>query len=82
LAKKPNAKATELVQQARGLAFTPVVGAGMAGNKEFLALFTANKKDAAVNKQVTGLEDRWNGHARENYEKARTLAEQALAMAR
>jgi len=82
LAKKPNAKATELVQQARGLAFTPVVGAGMAGNKEFLALFTANKKDASVNKQVTGLEDRWNSHARENYEKARALAEQALAMAR
>ena len=82
LAKKPNAKAAELVQQARGLAFTPVVGAGVAGDKEFLALFTANKKDAAVNKQVTGLEDRWNSHARENYERARTLAEQALAMAK
>ena len=32
----------------------------MAGDKDFLALFTANKKDAAVNKQLTGLEDRWN----------------------
>ena len=71
-----------MAQQARGLAFTPVVGAGMAGNKEFLALFTANKKDAAVNKQVTGLEDRWNSHARENYDRARSLAEQALSMAK
>jgi hypothetical protein len=32
----------------------------MAANKDFLTLFTANKKDAAVNKQVTGLEDSWN----------------------
>jgi hypothetical protein len=54
----------------------------MAGNKDFLALFTANKKDAAVNKQVTGLEDRWNSHARDNYGRAKTLAEQALGQVR
>ncbi len=82
LAKKPNAKASELLKQARDLAFAPVVGSGLAGDKDFLALFTANKKDASVNKQVTGLEDRWNTHARGNYERARTLAEQALGMAR
>ena len=82
LAKKPNAQASTLLQQARGLAFQPIVGSGLAGDAEFLKLFTANKKDAAVNKQVTGLEDRWNSHARENYDKARALAEQALALAR
>ena len=82
LAKKPNAAAAALVKQARDLAFSPVVGAGMAGNKDFLAVFTANKKDAAVNKQVTGLEDSWNRHAQENYQRARQLAEQALAAAR
>lgn len=82
LAKKPNAAASALVKQARSLAFSPVVGQGMAGNADFLALFTKNKKDAAVNKQVTGLEDTWNRHAKENYERARTLAEQALAQAR
>ena len=82
LAKKPNARAADLVKQARGLAFAPVVGSGLAGDKDFLALFTANKKDAAVNKQVTGLEDRWNSHARDNYERARGLAEQALALAK
>jgi hypothetical protein len=54
----------------------------MAGDKDFLALFAANKKDAAVNKQVTGLEDRWNAAARENYAKARALAEQAGALLR
>lgn len=82
LAKKPNPQAAALVKQAREAAFTPVVGSGMAGNKEFLALFTANKKEAAVNKQVTGLEDRWNSGARDNYARAKALAEQALGLAR
>ena len=82
LAKKPNAAAAMLMKQARDLAFSPVVGAGMAGDKDFLALFTANKKDAAVNKQVTGLEDNWNGKARDNYVRARALAEQALSQAK
>jgi phosphoglycerate transport regulatory protein PgtC len=82
LARKPNAQAAALVKQAREAAYTPVVGSGMAGNKEFLALFTANKKEAAINKQVTGLEDRWNSGARDNYARARTLAEQALGLAR
>ena len=79
LAKKPNAAGAALVKQARDLAFSPVVGMGLAGDKNFLALFTANKKDAAVNKQVTGLEDNWNAKARDHYTRARQFAEQALA---
>lgn len=82
LAKKPNAKAAELVKQARERAFSPVVGSGLAGDKDFLDLFTANKKEAKINKQVTGLEDRWNSHARDNYAQAQALAEQALGMLR
>lgn len=82
LAKKPNAQAAGLIKQARGLAFEPVVGSGLAGDKEFLALFTANKKEAKVNQQVTGLEDRWSTHARASYERAQALAEQALGLAK
>ena len=82
LARKPNANAAALVKQARDLAYSPVVGQGMAANKDFLALFTANKKDAAVNKQVTGLEDTWNRRARESYERARVMAEQATSQSR
>ncbi|QNK69340.1 ABC transporter substrate-binding protein [Variovorax sp. PAMC26660] len=82
LAKKPNAQGQALLKQARDLAFTPLVGASLASDKDFLALFTANKKDAASNKQVTGLEDRWNSQARDHYERARGFAEQALATAR
>ena len=77
-----DAAAAALVKQARELAYSPVVGAGMAGDKNFLALFTANKKDAAVNKQVTGLEDNWNAKARDHYGRAKALAEQALAQAK
>jgi len=47
-----------------------------------LALFAANKKDAAVSKSVTGLENYWNNSARQNYERAKSLAEQALAAAK
>lgn len=82
LAKKPNAQAATLVKQARELAFSPVVGPQMAADKNFLALFTANKKDAAVNKQVTGLEDRWSTHSRDNYQRAKALAEQAAGLLR
>ncbi len=79
LAKKPNAYAAGLIKQARDAAFSPVVNAQKAADKEFLALFAANKKDAAVSKSVTGLENHWNNSARQNYERARSLAEQALA---
>ncbi|NBZ99319.1 MAG: extracellular solute-binding protein [Betaproteobacteria bacterium] len=79
LAKKTNANASELLKQAREAAFSPVVNAQKAADKEFLALFAANKKDAAVSKSVTGLENYWNNSARQNYERAKSLAEQALA---
>ncbi len=82
LAKKPSAPAAALLKQARDLAFSPVVGQTLAGNKDFLKLFTANKKDAEVNKQITGLEDRWNSGARDNYARAKALAEQALGLLR
>ena len=46
---------------------------------DFLKLFAANKKEVAVAKQVTGLEESWNRKARENYTKAAELAQQATA---
>ncbi|WP_397545536.1 ABC transporter substrate-binding protein [Roseateles oligotrophus] len=82
LAKKPNTNGQALLKQARDLAFTPIAGSGLAGDKNFLALFTANKKDAAAGKQLTGLEDRWSSQARDNYARAKSFAEQALATAR
>ena len=79
LQKKPNPEGLALLKQARDLAFAPAVGAGLAGDKSFLALFTANKKDASANKELTGLEDRWNAKAKDNYARAEAMAKQAGA---
>ena len=79
LAKKPNAKGAQLLKEAREAAYTPVVDTAKVADQAFLALFAANKKDAAVNKGVTALENHWNTSARQNSERARGLAEQALA---
>ncbi len=82
LAKKANPKAAALLNEARATAFTAVVDAAKVLDKDFLATFAASKKDAAVNKRVTALEDHWNTSARNNYERARGLAEQALGLAK
>ena len=82
LAKKPNVEGKALVKQARDLAFAPIVNESLVKDPKFLETFTRNKRDAAVNKQVTGLEDSWNTKARSNYERARELAGKAAAMAR
>jgi phosphoglycerate transport regulatory protein PgtC len=82
MAGKTSAQAAELIKQARALAFTPIVSSQLAGQKEFLKLFASNKKEVAVSKQVTGLEESWNRKARENYAKASDLAQQASALVR
>lgn len=77
LAGKSNAQAAELIKQARALAFSPIVSSGLAGQADFLKLFASNKKEVAVSKQITGLEESWNRKARENYTRAVELAQQA-----
>ena len=79
LAGKSNPQAAELIKQARALAFAPVVSSSLAGQKDLLKVFASNKKEVAISKQVTGLEESWNRKARENYAKATELAQQAAA---
>jgi hypothetical protein len=73
---KPNAQASELIRQARELAFTPIVSSSLASQPDFLKLFASNKKEVAVSKQITGLEESWNRKA------ARTTQEAELAQQR
>jgi len=80
LAGKSNPQAADLVKQARALAFAPVVSSSLAGQKDFLKVFASNKKEVAVSKQVTGLEESWNRKSRESYAKAIELAQQASAL--
>ncbi|HTN48131.1 MAG TPA: extracellular solute-binding protein [Burkholderiaceae bacterium] len=79
---KPNPQASELIRQAREIAYAPVVTASLASQPDFLKLFASNKKEVAVTKQITGLEESWNRKARENYAKAGELAQQAASVVR
>lgn len=82
LAHKHQPQAAALIKRARDLAFSPVVGPQLAVDRNFLATFSANKKNASANLQSTGLEDRWSGLARDRYQAAQTLAFQASALLR
>lgn len=82
LKAKPNPKGAELLAQARSLAYTSLVGEANVKNEEFLALFRKNRRDVEVSKQLTGLEQMWATKARENYERARGLAQQAQGLAK
>ena len=82
LKAKPNAQGSALVKQARDVAYAPLVGEANAKSEEFLELFRKNRRDVAVSKQLTGLEQLWATKARDNYERARGLAEQAKSMAK
>lgn len=77
LAKKPNAKGQALLDEAKQLAWSPVLTAEQAASAELQALFAADKKDSAVNQQLSKLQGEWNTLAKANYEKAVALAKQA-----
>ena len=82
LKAKPNAHGGELLAQARSLAYSPLVGQDNAANEEFLELFRKSRRDVAVSKQLTGMEQMWADKARANYERARQLADEARGLAK
>jgi len=75
-----NAQAAELLKQARGFAYAPLVGQDNVKNEQFLELFRKNRRDVAVSKQLTGQEELWANKAKSNYAKATELAGQAAAL--
>ncbi len=80
LAAKPNTRAAELIKQARDFAYTSLVNEKNVKDPEFLELFRKNKKDVAVAKQLTGMEELWNSKAKANYARAEQLANEASAL--
>ena len=80
LAGKPNARAAELLKQARNFAYASLVDEKNVNDKQFLELFRKNKKDVAVAKQLTGLEELWNSKAKANYARAEELAHEASSL--
>ena len=82
LKARPNARGSELLAQARSLAYTPLVGADNVKNPEFLELFRKSRRDVAVAKELTGMEQLWSEKARANYVRAKQLADEARGLAR
>ena len=82
LSAKPNAQGHKLLEEARDLAYTPIVSEEKSKDKDFIALFRDTKRDALKTKQLTGLEEYWGSTARKNYARAVELANQAAALAK
>jgi len=82
LKARPNARGSELLAQARSLAYTSLVGAENVKNPEFLELFRKSRRDVEVSKQLTGMEQIWSEKARANYERAKQLADEARGLAK
>ncbi len=82
LASRPNAEGKRLLDEARRLAFTPVVGEDKVRDDAFVAVFRDTKRSAEKQKQMTALEEYWGREARRNYEQATELARKAAALAR
>lgn len=77
LAAKPSAKGKELLEQAKSLAYTPLVGEANVKDEQFLELFRKSRRDVAVAKELTGMEQIWANKAKANYDKALELANEA-----
>ncbi len=58
------------------------MGADNVKNPEFLELFRKSRRDVAVSKQLTGMEQMWSEKARANYERAKQLADEARGLAK
>ena len=77
LAAKPSAKGKELLEQAKSLAYSPLVGEANVKDEQFLELFRKSRRDVAVAKELTGMEQIWANKAKANYDKALQLANEA-----
>jgi phosphoglycerate transport regulatory protein PgtC len=82
LAKKPNAQARKLVDQAKDLVAAVPIDEARANDRKFAAIFEKErlKQTDVVPKRQAEVEEEWDRLTKENYAKARELAEQALSM--
>jgi len=75
--KRLGGKASPQLDEARKLAFSPVVDDKQIADKTLLALFKADKKDEAASKQKAKVEEEWAAKAKGNYARAMELANSA-----
>ncbi len=77
LGAKPSGEAAKLLDEAKKLAWSPVLNAKQVSDPELVAVFAGNKKDAEISQKLSKLQGDWNRQAGENYGKAAALAQQA-----
>ena len=75
--KRLGGRASVQLDEARKLAFSPPVTDAQTKDKTLLALFKADKKDAAATAQKTKVEEVWAQKVKANYAKAVELASAA-----
>jgi len=79
IAKKDNAQAKALVQEARALIAAMPVGEQQASSKEITGAFTGSKEKGA---RQAEFEQQWAAFAKDRYAQAKSKAEEALKLAR
>lgn len=72
--KSLGGKASPQLEEAKKLAFTPPVTEAQVKDKTLLALFKADKKDAAATAAKTKIEEEWAQKVKANYARAVELA--------
>jgi len=75
--KRLGGKPSAQLEEAKKLAFSPVVDAQQIKDPKLLALFAARKSDAEGSKAKAAVEEEWATKARANYAKAVALANAA-----
>ncbi|PLC55358.1 ABC transporter substrate-binding protein [Pollutimonas nitritireducens] len=80
LGNAPSEQARDALDQAKKLAWTPLLDADQVKSAELIAVFAGNKKDAEVSQKLSKIQGDWNSQAKANYEKAKTLAQEAAKL--
>lgn len=68
------------LNEAKALAWTPVLDEQGTQDPTLIELFKGDKKDPQINQQLSKLQGEWNELAKANYEKAESLAKEAARL--
>src|SRR5690606_8984373 len=77
LGANPSAEAAKLLDEARNLAWSPILDAKQVTDAELVAVCAGNKKDSDISQKLSKIQGDWNRQAGENYSRAVSLAQQA-----
>lgn len=80
LGDNPSDAAKAKLDEAKKLAWTPILDEKGLNEDELLALFKADKKDPKVNQELSKLQGDWNSQAKTNYAQAEKLAKEAASL--